>query len=32
MRNYSEFSRQAWADLTPKVKLAVSNEDLAKVK
>ena len=32
MRNYSEFSRQAWADLTPKVKLAASNEDLAKVK
>lgn len=32
MRNYTEFSRQAWAALTPKTKLAVTNEELAKVK
>lgn len=32
MRNYTEFSRQAWAALTPKNKLAVTNEELAKVK
>lgn len=32
MRNYTEFSRQAWAALTPKTKLAVTNEELVKVK
>lgn len=32
MRNYTEFSRQAWAALTPKTELAVTNEELAKVK
>ncbi len=32
MRNYTEFSRQAWAALTSKTKLAVTNEELAKVK
>lgn len=32
MRNYTEFSRQAWAALTPKSELAVTNEELAKVK
>lgn len=32
MRNYTEFSRQAWAALTPKTKLAVTNDELAKVK
>lgn len=32
MRNYTEFSRQAWAALTPKTELAVTSEELAKVK
>ena len=32
MRNYTEFSRQSWAALTPKTELAVTNEELAKVK
>ena len=32
MRNYTEFSRQAWAALTPKTELAVTKEELAKVK